>query len=214
MSILSSLGSLTKLPLTGLGDIVKGGCDAVLPKELKFVGDVLAGAVDLETGNPIGALRHGIDLLKDLKDLPQTPLNAPGPDRNAPGHTWCYEPTPPTCCTSRNAGGEGWQHPLPATYGPPAGMRERPPAQTPVTVGPNPTVNTGASSSEFFKLSDGDFMKALRDGKIPSEVTDSKEGMLQVQTRMNHITEMNQLMTSMLQALHQMSMSVIQNVRA
>ena len=37
--------------------------------------------------------------------------------------------------------------------------------------------------------------------------------MMQLQARMNQIGEMNQMMTSMVQALHQMKMGVIQNLR-
>jgi hypothetical protein len=62
-------------------------------------------------------------------------------------------------------------------------------------------------------LSDDDFMKAIRDGKIPSEVTDSQEGTLEVQARMNHISEMNQMMTTMMQSMHQMKMGVIDNLK-
>ncbi len=64
------------------------------------------------------------------------------------------------------------------------------------------------------KLSDDDLMKAVRAGKIPSEVTDSNDGMLELQARMNHISEMNQMMTTMMQSMHQMKMSVIENIKA
>jgi hypothetical protein len=63
------------------------------------------------------------------------------------------------------------------------------------------------------KLSDDDFMKAIRDGKVPSDVTDSNQGMLALQARMNHITEMNQMMTTMMQSIHQMKMGVIDNLK-
>lgn len=57
------------------------------------------------------------------------------------------------------------------------------------------------------------FMQAVKDGKIPKEISDSPAAMQSLQARMNSISEMNQLMTSMLTALHQMEMSIIQNVR-
>jgi hypothetical protein len=63
------------------------------------------------------------------------------------------------------------------------------------------------------KLSDDDFMKAIRDGKVPSEITDSNAGMMQLQARMSHISEMNQMMTSMMQSMHQMKMGVIDNLK-
>jgi hypothetical protein len=70
------------------------------------------------------------------------------------------------------------------------------------------------SQDKFFKLSDDALMQAVRDGKIPSAVTDSKAGMLELQARMDQISEMNQLMTTMMQSMHQMKMSVIENLRA
>ncbi|MDB4980863.1 MAG: hypothetical protein JWM82_1615 [Myxococcales bacterium] len=56
-------------------------------------------------------------------------------------------------------------------------------------------------------------MGAVRAGNIPAAVSDSPAAMMALQARMNHISEMNQLMTSMITALHQMQMSIIQNVR-
>ena len=69
------------------------------------------------------------------------------------------------------------------------------------------------SEDNFLKLSDDDLTKAVRDGKIPTDVTDSQAGMMALQERMNHISEMNQMMTSMIQAIHQMKMGVIENLR-
>jgi hypothetical protein len=62
-------------------------------------------------------------------------------------------------------------------------------------------------------LSDDDFMSAIREGKVPSDVTNSQEGMLALQARMNHISEMNQMMTTMMQSMHQMKMGVIDNLK-
>ena len=56
-------------------------------------------------------------------------------------------------------------------------------------------------------------MKAVRDGKIPSDVGDSNEAMLELQTRMNHISEMNKMMTTMLQSMHDMQMSIAENLK-
>jgi hypothetical protein len=63
-------------------------------------------------------------------------------------------------------------------------------------------------------LSDDDLMKAVREGKIPTDVTDSQAGMMALQARMDHISEMNKMMTSMMEAMHQMKMGVIENLRA
>jgi len=70
------------------------------------------------------------------------------------------------------------------------------------------------SKDKFMNLSDDDLMKALRDGKVPPDVTDSQAGMMTLQARMDHISEMNKMMTSMMEAMHQMKMGVIENLRA
>jgi len=56
-------------------------------------------------------------------------------------------------------------------------------------------------------------MAAVREGKIPDDVIKDPKAMLAIQQRINHIGEMTKLMTSMMQALHDMQMSIIQNVR-
>jgi len=63
------------------------------------------------------------------------------------------------------------------------------------------------------KLSNQDFMNAISNGDVPDAVAKDPKAMLALQQRMNQITEMNQLMTSMLKAIHDMRMSIIQNVR-
>lgn len=72
---------------------------------------------------------------------------------------------------------------------------------------------TPTSLAKLTKMSDGDFMNAVRNGKIPDEVLNDPKAMMAIQARMNHISEMTKLMTSMMQALHDMQMSIIQNVR-
>jgi hypothetical protein len=69
------------------------------------------------------------------------------------------------------------------------------------------------SKDEFMAQGNEALMKAVRDGKIPKEIADSPSAMQSLQARLNQISEMNQLMTAMIQAMHQMQMAVIQNVR-
>jgi len=87
----------------------------------------------------------------------------------------------------------------------------------PASVSSSPTPSTvdpsTLSEDNFLKLSDDDLTKAVREGKIPTDVTDSQAGMMALQERMNHISEMNQMMTSMMQAIHHMKMGVIENLR-
>jgi hypothetical protein len=81
---------------------------------------------------------------------------------------------------------------------------------------------TAASSSSvagptdlagLMALSPDQFMQAVTSGKIPPDVANDQSAMMQVQARMNQITQMNQLVTSMMAAAHQMQMSIIQNIR-
>ena len=65
----------------------------------------------------------------------------------------------------------------------------------------------------FFKLSDADLMNKVRNGGIPEEVSRDPSQMHRLQARMNEIAQMNQIITSMLAAMHQMNMAIIQNVR-
>jgi hypothetical protein len=62
-------------------------------------------------------------------------------------------------------------------------------------------------------MSPDQFLQAVTSGKIPDSVANSQSAMMQVQARMNQITQMNQLVTGMMAAMHQMEMSIIQNIR-
>jgi len=64
------------------------------------------------------------------------------------------------------------------------------------------------------KLSDADFMAKIRKGDLPKEITDDPKAMLAINQRVAHIGEMTKLMTQMISALHDMQMSILQNVRA
>jgi len=83
------------------------------------------------------------------------------------------------------------------------------------------TATTTSSSSsdskditKFFAQSDADLMAAVRDGKLPDAVKDDPASMQRLQLRMNEISEMNQLISQMLAAMHDMNKAVIQNIRA
>jgi hypothetical protein len=66
----------------------------------------------------------------------------------------------------------------------------------------------------FFAQSDTDLMAAVRDGKLPDAVKNDPASMQRLQLRMNEISEMNQLISQMLAAMHEMNKAVIQNIRA
>ena len=58
------------------------------------------------------------------------------------------------------------------------------------------------------------FMKAVSGGAVPADVAENPAALLQIQARVNDIAQMNQLVTSMMTATHQMQMSIAQNIRA
>ena len=71
-----------------------------------------------------------------------------------------------------------------------------------------------ADAASLLALSPDDFMKAITSGAVPADVAADPTAMLQIQARVNEIAQMNQLVTSMLSATHQMQMSIAQNIRA
>jgi hypothetical protein len=84
------------------------------------------------------------------------------------------------------------------------------PAPPPASAG----ASTPADVASLLALSSDDFMKAVTSGAVPADVATDPTAMLQIQSRVNEIAQMNQLVTSMLSATHQMQMSIAQNIRA
>jgi hypothetical protein len=73
---------------------------------------------------------------------------------------------------------------------------------------------TGTAAAKLSKMSDDELMKMVRNGTIPDDILDDKKAMLALQNRIQHITEMTKLMTQLMQAFHEIQMSVLHNVRA
>jgi hypothetical protein len=57
-------------------------------------------------------------------------------------------------------------------------------------------------------------MRMVREGQVPQSVFDSPAAMNRLEANMQHIAQMNSLMTNMLQMYHQMMMATINNIRA
>jgi hypothetical protein len=238
-------------PLSLISNAAESVCDAVLPKNLEFVGDLVGIATSFETGDWLGCLDGAMDLFKDLpqqlSDLGQrVGRNGPGSDSNASAS---LEPTPPTpYATSSSARTTTTVDPMPTTrseVAPPT-IGPRSPGSTGIFPPPDAGRSTGATSNArtgapqsagapsvrastpavvaeaaqgsspdaFFALTDKDLMDAVRNGTIPDSVAKDPKQMQRLQARMNDITQMNQLITTMLNALHEMNKQVIQNIRA
>jgi hypothetical protein len=86
-------------------------------------------------------------------------------------------------------------------------------ASTPAAAGTSSSAAAPTDLASLMALSPDQFMQAVTSGKIPDSVANSQSAMMQVQSRMNQITQMNQLVTGMMAAMHQMEMSIIQNIR-
>lgn len=72
---------------------------------------------------------------------------------------------------------------------------------------------TITSLDQIKGMSDSAIRDAVINGRISPEVAKDQTAMMVLQQRMQAITEMNNLMTGMLRALHDMQMAVIQNIR-
>ena len=72
---------------------------------------------------------------------------------------------------------------------------------------------TITSLDQIKGMSDGAIRDAVINGRISPEIAKDQTAMMVLQQRMNAITEMNNLMTGMMRALHDMQMAVIQNIR-
>jgi hypothetical protein len=72
---------------------------------------------------------------------------------------------------------------------------------------------TITSLDQIKGMTDSAIRDAVINGRISPEIAKDQTAMMVLQQRMNAITEMNNLMTSMMRALHDMQMAVIQNIR-
>jgi hypothetical protein len=150
------------------------------------IGDLLSIGIDLYTGNYIDLIADGLDLI-DVGGQPA--IDQPS-----------VEPDPPPVRQPLQSDGAAEPQVAGAGEGEATMMPERLPA--------------GAIDDSFWSMSDQQFLDAVRNGGIPKEVLESKDGMLRLQQRMNDIQQMAALLTNMMRATHELEMEVIRNVRA
>jgi hypothetical protein len=90
------------------------------------------------------------------------------------------------------------------------------PAASPTPAAPTPATDTGqtiSSMAQLNSMSDTAIRDAVIHGRISPELAKDQTAMMAIQQRMNAISEMNNLMTNMMKALHDMQMAVVQNIR-
>lgn len=98
---------------------------------------------------------------------------------------------------------------------PPTSASSAPPASSASASKASDSASSGGSSDGVKKLlamSNDDLQRAVANGNIPKDLSNSD--MLALQTRMNQISQMNQLMTQMISAMHDMQMAVARNIHA
>jgi hypothetical protein len=188
-------------PVSLISNAAESVCDAVLPTNLEFIGDLVGLAADIESGNWIKCL----DDLQDLtKDLPQqwAALSAQ-PSQTTPDDSLMLptflEPSPPVWFGQSQAA-QSITGSLQTTVDGVDSLRTVQPSQ-------------GMSPNAFFGLSDANLMNAVRAGNIPDAVKNDPAQLRRLEARMHDITEMNHLITAMLKAMHDMNTQVIQNIR-
>ena len=185
-------------PVSLVSNAAESLCDVVLPKNLEFVGDLVGLAADIESGN----WSKCVDDLQDFaKDLPQQ-LG------ELSGHT------------GRTSLGDSLIVPgtlYPAPNAPPSGQSQASfstaSSAGAASLGLSAQAAKGMVPDAFFGLSDASLMNAVRAGNIPDAVKNDPAQMRRLEARINDITEMNHLITSMLKAMHDMNTQVIQNIR-
>lgn len=263
---MSAIGSLVSSlnPLSIFGETAEKLCDAFLPKQLEFIGDLVSLTVNLKTGNYINAAS---DLQDFFQDLPQQLAqlkkrsDATAVTVSEAVSEQIMEPSPPPSRSTAKGSKEAAETEPNKAEDKKATQKSTKKADTkaesksevkspkqaeakadtktdsktdsktqkktentadkkadaktdsaPAARGQTTTAGA-ASADEFFQLSDTELMNAVKTRRIPDSVKKDAAQMAALQARIHEITEMNQLITQMLNAMHQMSMAVIQNVR-
>jgi hypothetical protein len=223
MSILSDLN-----PMSLISNAAQAVCHEVLPQKLQFVGDIVGLGLDFESGNWMKGIE---DLQKLLKDLPQTLATLDntlgshkGPMPPWSQHSWEAPPPPPYASLSNSGSAVVRGAPPRATDGAPATsvVPSGPSQSTSATSGNSQSQSASADASStpatggdaFFRQSDADLMNKVVNGQIPDSITKDPAKMQQLQARMNQISLMNQLISQMMAAIHDMQKQVAQNIRA
>lgn len=253
MSILSSISTAISDVagvITDPGKLVGDALEAVLPQNLKGLGEVAAATIDFASGPQAAAagIKHGASAVGDLPQLSQGLSGNPG----APAGTAAAEPSPPPSSSATTAAAVGLALPTAtastaaaaATTAPKAatssttsatsgagtsstakaatkssGSESTAAASTTASKTDSATSASSSSSSEsadlkkLLAMTPDQFMQAITSGSLPDDVANSPTAMMQLQAKMNQITEMNQMVTQMMAAEHQMQMSIVQNIR-
>ena len=122
-------------------------------------------------------------------------------------------PPPPATTQSTSAASTTAAASAPAAPTKPAPAAPAAAPATPASTSAADTGQTISSMSQLNSMSDTAVRDAVIHGRISPELAKDQTAMMAIQQRMNAISEMNNLMTNMMKALHDMQMAVVQNIR-
>jgi hypothetical protein len=135
---------------------------------------------------------------------PRTPAPSPTTQTPAPATTAASSSSAPASSSTPTSPS------TPASSAPPPAASSAPAAESSASRGGE----TISSMAQLNTMSDSAIRDAVIHGRISPELAKDQTAMMAIQQRMNAISEMNNLMTNMMKALHDMQMAVIQNIRA
>ncbi len=220
------------------GSVIEKALDAVLPKQLEWVGDIASLATNIKSGRWFAALGDVADLKQNIKDGDFSPEKLlaglkkllPRGSHKLLDKITHPDPPPVRCSHSRSgrppsvSGCAGASTAQVSS----SGSRSSPQVSSgnggsthqvsPGNVGSTSRVSpSNGESTDGMKLvanmSDKEVMAAIRSGNIPPEIRKDPDAMRELQRRMHEISEMNALLTALIKALHDMQMAIIQNIR-
>lgn len=207
--------------VTNPGAAIEKALDAVLPKELEWMGDIASLATNIKAGRWHAALGDIADLQENIKNgdfVPEKLLAGlkkllppgcealldriihPDPPQARCGHS----PSSPPPSVSGCGGGSTSQ--VSSSGGGSSSSQ--------VSSSGTGSASAPKSVADFDKLSDKEFMEKMRKGDIPDDIKKDPAAMRALQQRMHDIAEMNALLTAIMRLLHDMQMAIIQNIRA
>jgi hypothetical protein len=181
-----------------IGDIAEKAADAA--KLPPVIGDAIALAIDFASGDYISAVADGCELVETLTEPPPPPS----------GYNDTFESLAERMGAMKKSEGTAPELlELNVTD-------EKVPSSRVDSTKPSSSTEktTEEIVAELNQKSDKELMTMLREGKIPKEVKEDPLAMLALQKRLEEYQRMVQLMTNMLQTLHEMQMGIIRNVRA
>jgi hypothetical protein len=225
-SLLDILKQLTALLSGAKGDSSKAGAAAPSSDPSSKAADTSAKTPSTSTSSRPGTTTTTTTTTRTTHETTSgwrgTPVDAGATSERAGTAAWRGEPPPPARSTTTETpvsapatNGTPAASSTPASSAPAASSSSAPASAPPAASSSAPSSGeTISSMAQLNTMSDTAIRDAVIHGRISPELAKDQTAMMAIQQRMNAISEMNNLMTNMMRALHDMEMAVIQNIRA